>query len=102
MEVTAKYKDKDGKDVENKQERHYHPQATNCRDHKMKYGAHWKVANLRDTSLQPMKPKKETMEFDLPEGVREADVTVNLFYELGNPEQKYPIHSVTRKVTLDR
>jgi hypothetical protein len=102
MVVTAKYKDKDGKDVENKQERHYHPQATNCRDNKMKYGAQWKVANIRDTSIQPMKPKKETIEFDLPEGIRAADVTVDLFYELGNPDQKVPIHTVSKKVLLDR
>ncbi|MDP2157332.1 MAG: hypothetical protein Q8K68_06460 [Nitrospirota bacterium] len=102
MDVITKYKDKDGKDVENKQDRQYHPQATNCRDTKMKYGAQWKVANIRDTSLQPGQAKKETIEFDLPEGVRSAEVTVNLYYELTNPDQKFPIHSVTRKVSLDK
>ncbi len=99
MEVIAKTAD--GKEI-GKVEKHYHPQATNCRDFKMKYGAQWKVANLRDTSLQPLQAKKETIEFDLPEGVRNADVTVNLFYELTNPDQKYPIHSITRKVSLDK
>ncbi len=98
MVVTAKAGDKEIGKVE----KHYHPQATNCRDTKMKYGAQWKVANLRDTSLQPNKAKTEAIEFDLPEGVRAADVTVDLFYELGNPEQKYPIHTVTEKVSLDR
>ncbi|MDA8078970.1 MAG: hypothetical protein M0Z79_08540 [Nitrospiraceae bacterium] len=100
--MITKYKDKDGKAIEKKEERHYHPQATNCRDTKMKYGAQWKVANIRDTSLQPLQARKESMEFDLPDGVRSADVTVNLFYELTNPEQKYPIHSVTKTVSLDK
>lgn len=83
-------------------ERHYHPQATTCRDTKMTYGAQWKVAYIRDTTLQPRKPKKETFEINLPDGVRTADVTVDLYYELVNPSQKFPIHSVTRSVTLDR
>ncbi len=99
MVVTAKAAD--GKEL-GKVEKHYHPQATNCRDFKMKYGAQWKVANLCDTSLQPGQAKKETVEFDLPEGVRTADVTIELFYEATNPDQKYPIHTVTRKVSLDK
>lgn len=99
MVVTAK--SADGKEL-GKVEKHYHPQATNCRDFKMKYGAQWKVANLRDTSLQPGQAKKETIEFELPEGVRNADVTIELFYEASNPDNKYPIHTVTRKVSLDK
>lgn len=69
---------------------------------KMKYGAQWKVANLRDTSLQPNKTKAETIEFDLPAGVRAADVTVDLVYEDVNPDNKYPIHSITKRVSLDK
>lgn len=99
MVVTAKAAD--GKEL-GKVEKFYHPQATNCRDTKMKYGAQWKVANIRDTSFQPHQPKKETIEFDLPEGVRAADVTIDLFYEAVNPDNKYPIHSITRKVSLDK
>jgi len=99
MVVTAK--SVDGKEI-GKFERHYHPQATNCRDFKMKYGAQWKVANLRDTSLQPGQAKKEIIEFDLPEGVRAADVTVDLVYEDVNPDNRYPIHSITKKVSLDK
>jgi hypothetical protein len=49
-----------------------------------------------------MQPKKETFEFDLPEGVRSADVTIAVHYEAANPDNKYPIHSVTRKVSLDK
>jgi len=102
MEVIAKTED--GKEI-GKVEKHYHPQATNCRDTKMKYGAQWKVANIRDTSLQPMQAKKETIEFDLTGDfakVRTVDLTINLFYELTTPDQKYPIHTVTKKVTLDK
>jgi len=99
MVVTAKTAD--GKEI-GKQERHYHPQATNCRDTKEKYGAQWKVANIRDTSIQPFTAKTETIEFDLPEGVRSADITVDLFYEAVNPDNKYPIHTITRKVSLDK
>ena len=99
MEVTAKTAD--GKEI-GKEERHYHPQATNCRDTKEKYGAQWKTANIRDTSIQPHEPKTETIEFDLPEGVRAADVSIELFYEASNPDNKYPIHSITRTVSLDK
>ena len=99
MEVTAKAEN--GEVIFNTQ-KHYHPQATTCRDTKMIYGAQWKTQYIRDTSLQPRKPKKETIEIDLPKGVRTADVTVDLFYELVNPSMKFPIHTVNRKVTLDR
>jgi len=99
MEVTAK--SEAGKEIFNKQV-HYHPQATTCRDTKMLYGAQWKTQYIRDTSLQPRKAKKETIEIALPKGVRTADVTVDLFYELVNPSMKFPIHTVNRKVTLDR
>ncbi len=99
MVVTAK--SADGKEI-GRVEKHYHPQATNCRDTKMKYGAQWKVANIVDTSIQPHQPKKETIEFDLPEGLRAADISVELLYEAANPDNKYLIHSITRKVSLDK
>jgi hypothetical protein len=99
MEVTAKTEG--GEVIYNKQ-MHYHPQATTCRNTKMTYGAQWKTAYIRDTSLQPRKSQKETFEIDLPKRVRTADVTVELFYELANPSQRFPIHTVKRKVTLDR
>ncbi len=98
LEVTAKTTD--GKEVA-KESKHYHPQATTQRDTKMKYGAQWKVAYTRDTSLQPYQTKAETFELMLPEGVRTVDVTVDLFYELWKPGQKFPIHTVTERVTLD-
>jgi hypothetical protein len=99
MDVTAKTEG--GEEIYNKQV-HYHPQATTCRDTKMIYGAQWKTGYIRDTSLQPRIPQNETFEIELPRGVRTANVTVELFYELVNPSQKFPIHTVKRKVTLDR
>ena len=91
----------DGKDIF-KDERHYHPQATSCLNEKMVYGAQNKSSYVRDTSLQPFESKDETFEIKLPEGVRTADVTVELNYEIQVPENKVPIHKVTRRVTLDR
>lgn len=94
-------KSKDGKEI-GKQSRHYHPQATNEKSSKMLYGAQVKTAYLRDTSIQPYRTKEENFEFVLPEGVRDASVTVDLFYELGNPAQRIQIHKITREVTLER
>ncbi len=91
----------DGKEI-GKQSRHYHPQATNEKSSKMLYGAQVKTAYLRDTSIQPYRTKEETFEFVLPEGVRSAEVTVNLFYEISSPALIAEIHKVTRTVTLDR
>ena len=91
----------DGKDIF-KDERHYHTQATSCLNEKMVYGAQNKSSYVRDTSLQPFESKDETFEIKLPEGVRAADVTVELVYEVQNPENRVPIHKVTRRVSLDR
>lgn len=105
MEVTAKTAD--GKEIF-KDERNYHTQATNCLDEKMTYGAHNKAAYVRDTSLQPLQAKKETFEIKLPVDdkgaptVRTVDVTVELSYEVQVPDNKIPIHKVTKRVTLDR
>ena len=99
MEVTAKTLD--GKEIF-KDERHYHPQATNCGDEKMVYGASNKASYVRDTSLQPYQSKNEIFEIKLPEGARTVDVTVELNYEIQVPENKVSIHRVTKRVTLDR
>ncbi|HZY05272.1 MAG TPA: hypothetical protein VFF02_17415 [Anaeromyxobacteraceae bacterium] len=94
-------KSAEGKDLF-RDERHYHPQATSCLNEKMVYGAQNKSSYVRDTSLQPFESKDETFEIKLPEGVRAADVTVELVYEVHNPENRVPIHKVTRRVSLDR
>jgi len=99
LEVTARTPE--GKEI-GVQTRHYHPQATNGRNSKMLYGAQVKVANIRDTSIQPFQTKTESFEFVLPEGVRSAGITVDLSYYLGNPDQRYKLHRIIRRVTLDR
>jgi hypothetical protein len=99
LEVTTK--SVDGKEI-SKDERNYTAQATSCLNEKIVYGAQNKSSYVRDTSLQPYESKNETFEIKLPEGVRTADVTVELNYEIHVPENKVPIHKVTRRVTLDR
>lgn len=91
----------DGKDVYST-ERHYHPQATTCRDNKEVYGAQWKAQYIRDTSLQPYEEKAETFEIQLPKGVRTVDVTVVLTYEISTPGYKVEIHRMTKRVSVDR
>jgi hypothetical protein len=98
LEVTAKAVG--GKEVF-RAERHYHPQATNCRNKKVIYGAQWKASFIRDTSLQPYQTKAETFEITLPKGVRTVDVVVDLNYEISKPGYKAPIHKVTRRVSID-
>jgi hypothetical protein len=93
LEVTAK--STDGKEVYNT-ERHYHPQATDCRTNKMLYGAQVKTQYIRDTT------KAETFEIFLPEGVRTVDVTVLLRYEIWKPSHMIEIHKFSKKVSLDR
>ncbi|MBI5639135.1 MAG: hypothetical protein HZA17_01795 [Nitrospirae bacterium] len=99
MEVTAKTLD--GKEIY-KEEKNYHTQATNCLNEKMAYGAQNKSSYVRDTSLQPYQSKDETFEIKLPEGVRTVDVTVEMNYEVQVPDNKVPIHKITKRVTLDR
>lgn len=92
---------KDGKEVY-KSEKHYHPQATDCRTNKMLYGAQVKTQYIRDTALQPLETKAESFEIMLPEGVRAVDVTVSLRYEISNPSYLVEIHKYERSVSLDR
>ncbi len=85
-----------------KTEKHYHPQATNCKDNKMIYGAQVKAQYIRDTSLQPYQIKDESIEINLPKGVRSAEVSAALIYEINKPSNKIEIHRVNRTVSVDR
>ncbi len=99
LEVTAKTAE--GKEVYN-MEKHYHPQATDCRTNKMLYGAQVKTQYIRDTSLQPLETRAESFEIFLPEGVRTVDVTVSLRYEIWKPSHMVEIYSINKMVSLDR
>jgi hypothetical protein len=73
-------------------------------DNTMVYAANRKLTLMRDTSLHPFVPKKETIEVKLPDGVQEAVVEAVLtFRQLpGVPEAEFPIHKVTKEVSLKR
>ena len=73
-------------------------------DHTMVYAANRKLTLMRDTSLHPFVPKKETIEVRLPEGVQQAVVEAVLtFRQLpGVAEAEFPIHTVRREVSLKR
>ena len=95
---------KDGKELY-KETKTYMPQhKLGYDDNTMVYAANRKLTLLRDTSLQPFVPKKETLEVKLPEGVEEAVVEATLtFRQLpGIAEAEFPIHKVTREVSLKR
>ncbi len=94
----------DGKEIF-KDQKIYMPQhSLGYDDNTMVYAANRKLTLLRDTSLFPFVPKKETIEVRLPEGVNEATVEVSLtFRQLpGIEEAEFPIHKVTKKVSLTR
>ncbi len=90
----------DGKEVF-RAEKHYHPQATNCKNKNMLYGAQWKASYIRDTSLQPYQTKEETFEISLPKDVDTVDLEVTLVYEINKPANTAPIHRVSERVSVD-
>jgi hypothetical protein len=81
--------------------RYYMPQAGDSLGSEMMLGPDKKLGFLRDTSIQPFAPKEETLEIDLPTGVREAVVKVALSYQ-PRPGNVYPVHEQTFRVTLDK
>ena len=93
-------KDKDGKEIF-KDQKIYMPQSGNGYSQAMVYGAFAKLTLLRDTSLQPFRPNKESFEFKLPENVREAQVEVSLVWR-HLPGDEVVIHKVAKKISLDR
>jgi nitrate/TMAO reductase-like tetraheme cytochrome c subunit len=71
-------------------------------DDTMVYAANRKLTLIRDTSLHPFVPKKETIEVILPDGTQDAVVDAVLTFKQlpGIPEAEFPIHHVTREVSL--
>lgn len=97
-------KTKDGKELF-KGTKVYMPQhSLGYDDNTMIYAANKKLTLLRDTSLFPFMPRKETIEVRLPEGIENAVVeAVLIFRQLpGVEEAEFPIHKVTREVSLKR
>jgi len=98
--LDVEVKDRDGKEIF-KDQKIYMPQSGNGYSQAMVYGAFAKLGLLRDTSLQPFRPSKETFEIKLPENVREAQVDVKLVWR-HLPGDEVVIHKITKKINLDR
>lgn len=79
----------------------YSTQATDSRSTHMALGPENKLGFIRDTSIQPFAPKEETIEVPLPEGLRDALIEVSLSYR-PRPGNIYPIHNITKTVSLDQ
>lgn len=97
-------KTKDGKEI-SKTTKIYMPQhSLGYDDNTMVYAANRKLTLLRDTSLFPFVPKKETIEVRLPEGVENAVIEAVLTFRQipGVEEAEFPIHKVTKEVSLRR
>lgn len=75
------------------------PQSTDSRNSVMVFGTDRKMGIIRDTSLQPFTPKEETFEIPVAKEVKAVKLTVRLVFSLRQGED-YPIHSVTKNVTL--
>lgn len=102
--LDLKVTSKDGKELY-KETKTYMPQhKLGYNDNTMVYAANRKLTLLRDTSLQPFVPRKESFEVKLPEGIQDAVVEAILtFRQLpGVPEAEFPIHKVTKEVSLKR
>lgn len=98
--IDISVKDKDGKELF-KDQKIYMPQSGNGYGQTMVYGAFAKLTLLRDTSLQPFRPNKESFEFKLPEQLREAQVEVKLVWR-HLPGDEVVIHKIAKKISLDR
>jgi len=77
------------------------PQSTDSCSTQMVLGPENKLGIIRDTSIQPFAPKEETIEVPLPQGLRGVVIEANLSYQ-PRPGNVYPIHHVTRTVSLDQ
>jgi hypothetical protein len=78
----------------------YMPQAGDGRSPIMALGPDKKLGLLRDTSLQPFRPKEETFEIPVPKGINEITVAVRLTYQ-PRPGNVYSLHTLSRKVRID-
>jgi hypothetical protein len=78
----------------------YMPQSTNSLDRSMVYGPTEKVAIIRDTSIQPFRPKEESFAIKVPGDIGKVNVEVTLTYQ-PRPGDIYPIHKVKREILIE-
>ena len=76
------------------------PQAGDGRSRVMALGPDKKLGLLRDTSIQPFRPKEETFEIPVPKGINEITVAVTLTYQ-PRPGNIYPLHSLSRQIRIE-
>lgn len=102
--LDIKVTSKDGKEIHSETKTYMPQHKLGYDDNTMVYAANRKLTLLRDTSLHPFVPKKETIEVRLPEGVEEAVVEAKLTFRQipGVEEAEFPIHTVTKEVSLKR
>jgi hypothetical protein len=79
----------------------YMPQAGDGRSPVMALGPDKKLGLLRDTSIQPFRPKEETFEIPVPKGINEITAAVRLTYQ-PRPGNIYPVHSLSRQIQVNR
>lgn len=94
----------DGKELY-KETKIYMPQhKLGYNDNTMVYAANRKLTLIRDTSLHPFVPKKETIEVKLPENIQEVVVEAVLAFKQlpGVEEAEFPIHRVVKNVKFKR
>lgn len=91
--------DENAKDIY-KQKRIFMPQCTDSLGPVMVLGPDRKLGIIRDTTLQPFKPKRESFVIPLNRTCRELTLGAKLYYEL-RPGQEIPLHSWEAKVAVD-
>ncbi|MCB2191608.1 MAG: hypothetical protein KQI62_08585 [Deltaproteobacteria bacterium] len=96
LEATAS--DENGKELF-KQKRIFMPQCTDSLGPAMVLGPDRKLGIIRDTTLQPFKPKREKFIIVLAKPCRELALRVRLYYEL-RPGQDILLHLLEKKVPV--
>lgn len=92
-------KDENAKEIY-KQKRIFMPQCTDSLGPVMVLGPDRKLGIIRDTTLQPFKPKRESFVIPLSKPCRELTLGVKLYYEL-RPGQEIPLHIWEKRVAVD-
>ncbi|MFH2127005.1 MAG: multiheme c-type cytochrome ExtKL, partial [Pseudomonadota bacterium] len=89
MVLEAAAKDENGKELF-KEKRIFMPQCTDSLGSVMVLGPDRKLGIVRDTTLQPFKPKRESFVISLGTPCHELTLRVRLYYEL-RPGQEIPL-----------
>lgn len=98
MVLEAAAHDQNGKELF-KEQRIFMPQCTDSLGPAMVLGPDRKLGLIRDTTLQPFKPKRENFVIPLKKPCQELTVRVKLYYEL-RPGQDIPLHGWEQKLPV--